>query len=91
MSDKRPPEPFKVDRDGIVTHRESGTMVGRVRLDPTDGWTALGLGDEPINKQHWNGRKYAARVVWEASPFYVPRATYQHQPDAGTDSPGSQT
>lgn len=68
--------PFKVDRDGTVTHRDSGTIIGRVRLDRNDGWTAYGIGDATINRRYWNGRKYAAQAVWESSPF----AAHKRQP-----------
>lgn len=57
--------PFKVTRDGTVTHREAGHVIGWVRL--TDlGWRAYDVEQKLITTPHWNGRKYAAACVWDA-------------------------
>lgn len=60
-------QPFKVARDGTVTHRAAGHIIGRVYLDSQDGWVGDDVEGKRINSRlHWNGRKYAARAVWEA-------------------------
>lgn len=64
------PCPFIIKRDGTVTVRGDGAVIGRVNLDPEAGWIGFGVGDVRITTLHWNGRKYAARAVWEASPYY---------------------
>ncbi|WP_408895924.1 hypothetical protein ACJ5H2_13495 [Nocardioides sp. R1-1] len=70
--------PYKVDRSGTVTHRESGTIIGFVYLDRSDGWTAFDASRRRIRRLHWNGKKYAAQVVWEASAFYERPTYYRH-------------
>lgn len=63
----RPLQPFKVAQDGRVIHRQAGHSIGRVVLDRDDGWTGYDVvGDKITDRPHWNGRKYAARAVWDA-------------------------
>lgn len=57
--------PFKVTRDGDVIHRAAGHVIGDVWLD-SDGWHAatVSWGEVPQGTFP-NGRKYAARAVWD--------------------------
>lgn len=57
--------PFKVARDGTVTDRAAGHIIGEVWLD-SDGWHAatVSWGDVPLGT-YPNGRSYAAWAVWD--------------------------
>ena len=57
--------PYKVARDGTVTHREGGHVIGWVYLTHT-GWVAYDLTRTQLPRDFPNGRKYAARAVWQA-------------------------
>lgn len=69
--------PFIVAHNGTVADRATGTVIGSVSLT-RNGWIGRHLNGRLVQKAHWNGRKYAARALYEESPFYVPRPTYQH-------------
>lgn len=79
----RPTPPFRVARDGTVTERAGGAVIGHVRLVSGRGWVAEhSIGREP-NPLRPNTRKAAARALWDASP-YADRAKAQTTPTEET-------
>jgi len=75
--------PFKVARDGCVTDRAAGHVIGWVWLE-SDGWTARDLERVPVARRYPNGRKYAARAVWDDYRAKVDAARAAREPEEGT-------
>lgn len=65
--------PFLVQHDGTVRERAGGAVIGRVYLNALDGWIAVGLTGERLPRDYPNGKTYAARAVWRASPYAAAR------------------
>ena len=58
-------KPYKVARDGTVTDRAAGHIIGYVRREAGVGWSAETLSTRVPPGTYPDGRKYAARAVWQ--------------------------